>query len=30
MSIEIRNVRKNFGDFRALDDVDLTIASGFA
>jgi len=28
MSIEIRNVRKRFGDFRALDDVSLDIASG--
>ncbi|MBE7368332.1 sulfate/molybdate ABC transporter ATP-binding protein [Ramlibacter pallidus] len=28
MSIEIRNVSKNFGDFRALDDVSLDIASG--
>ena len=28
MSIEIRNVSKDFGDFRALDDVSLTIDSG--
>jgi sulfate/thiosulfate transport system ATP-binding protein len=28
MSIEIRNVSKNFGDFRALKDVSLTIDSG--
>jgi sulfate transport system ATP-binding protein len=28
MSIEIRNVSKNFGDFRALRDVSLNIASG--
>jgi sulfate transport system ATP-binding protein len=28
MSIEIRNVSKNFGDFRALKDVSLHIASG--
>ncbi|MGV3494235.1 MAG: sulfate/molybdate ABC transporter ATP-binding protein [Ramlibacter sp.] len=28
MSIEIRNVSKHFGDFRALDDVSLDIASG--
>jgi sulfate transport system ATP-binding protein len=28
MSIEIRNVSKNFGNFRALDDVSLDIASG--
>ena len=28
MSIEIRNVSKNFGDFRALDDVSLNIDSG--
>jgi sulfate transport system ATP-binding protein len=28
MSIEIREVRKNFGAFRALDDVCLDIASG--
>ena len=28
MSIEIRNVSKNFGDFRALRDVSLDIASG--
>jgi len=28
MSIEIRNVTKNFGDFRALKDVSLQIASG--
>ena len=28
MSIEIRNVSKNFGGFRALNDVSLDIASG--
>jgi sulfate transport system ATP-binding protein len=28
MSIEIRNVSKNFGDFRALKDVSLQIESG--
>jgi sulfate transport system ATP-binding protein len=28
MSIEIRNVSKNFGEFKALRDVSLTIASG--
>jgi sulfate transport system ATP-binding protein len=28
MSIEIRNVGKNFGDFKALRDVSLTIESG--
>jgi sulfate transport system ATP-binding protein len=28
MSIEIRNVSKNFGDFKALKDVTLDIASG--
>jgi sulfate transport system ATP-binding protein len=28
MSIEIRNVQKNFGAFRALDDVSLNIDSG--
>ena len=28
MSIEIRNVSKRFGDFRALSDVNLDIASG--
>jgi sulfate transport system ATP-binding protein len=28
MSIEIRNVSKNFGDFKALNDVSLDIASG--
>ena len=28
MSIEIRNVSKNFGDFRALQDVSLNIESG--
>jgi sulfate transport system ATP-binding protein len=28
MSIEIRNVSKNFGDFKALRDVSLTIDSG--
>ena len=28
MSIEIRNVNKRFGDFQALRDVNLHIASG--
>ena len=28
MSIEIRNVSKQFGDFHALRNVSLTIASG--
>ncbi len=28
MSIEIRNISKQFGDFRALNDVNLDIASG--
>ena len=28
MSIEIRNVSKQFGDFRALGDVSLDIGSG--
>jgi sulfate transport system ATP-binding protein len=28
MSIEIRNVSKNFGEFRALRDVSLTVDSG--
>jgi len=28
MSIEVRNVRKTFGDFVALDDVSLEIATG--
>jgi len=28
MTIDIRNIRKTFGDFVALDNVDLTIASG--
>ena len=28
MSIEIRNVSKNFGEFRALKDVSLNIESG--
>ena len=28
MSIEIRNISKRFGDFRALNDVNLDIASG--
>ncbi len=28
MSIEIRNVSKQFGDFRALNDVNLDVASG--
>ena len=28
MSIEIRNVRKNFGSFSALNDVSLDVPSG--
>jgi len=28
MSIEIRNITKTFGTFRALDDVSLTVAAG--
>ncbi|HZY16010.1 MAG TPA: ATP-binding cassette domain-containing protein, partial [Ramlibacter sp.] len=28
MSIELRNISKNFGDFQALDDVSLEVASG--
>ncbi len=28
MSIEVRNVSKQFGDFRALSDVSLDFASG--
>ncbi len=28
MSIEIRHIKKNFGDFKALDDVSLDIDSG--
>ena len=28
MSIEIRNIHKHFGDFTALNDVSLDIASG--
>jgi len=28
MSIEIRNIRKRFGNFVALDDVSLDFASG--
>jgi sulfate/thiosulfate transport system ATP-binding protein len=28
MGIEVRGVRKRFGDFVALDDVDLTVRSG--
>ena len=28
MSIEIRNVSKHFGEFRALNDVSLDIESG--
>jgi len=28
MSIEVRNIRKNFGDFVALDDVSLKIETG--
>jgi sulfate transport system ATP-binding protein len=28
MSIEIRNIHKNFGDFKALDNVNLDIQSG--
>ncbi|MEO6293772.1 MAG: ATP-binding cassette domain-containing protein, partial [Burkholderiaceae bacterium] len=28
MSIEIRNISKQFGDFRALDNVNLDVESG--
>lgn len=28
MSIEIRNVSKNFNAFKALDDINLDIQSG--
>src|SRR5512139_948806 len=28
MSIEVRNVSKSFGAFRALDDVSLTVPTG--
>lgn len=28
MSIEIRNVRKTFGDFVALDDVSVSVPTG--
>jgi sulfate transport system ATP-binding protein len=28
MSIEIRNIRKNFGSFSALNDVSLNVPSG--
>ena len=28
MSIDIRNVRKTFGDFIALENINLDIASG--
>src|SRR5690606_21826424 len=28
MSIEIRNITKNFGDFRALDNVSLDVPTG--
>ncbi|NCA27473.1 MAG: ATP-binding cassette domain-containing protein, partial [Methylophilaceae bacterium] len=28
MSIEIRNVKKNFGQFSALNDVSLNVPSG--
>ena len=28
MSIEIRNIQKRFGDFTALENVSLDIASG--
>ena len=28
MSIEIRNISKQFGDFRALRDVNLDVESG--
>ena len=28
MAIEVRNVTKHFGDFRALDDVSLTVRDG--
>ena len=29
MSIEIRNVKKNFGDFSALNDVTLDVPSEY-
>ena len=28
MSIEVRNIRKNFGSFSALNDVSLDVPSG--
>ena len=28
MSIEVRNITKHFGDFRALDNVNLTVPTG--
>jgi len=28
MSIEVRNLRKTFGDFVALDDVSLDVPGG--
>src|SRR5664280_3016990 len=28
MSIEVRNISKKFGDFKALDDVSLNVATG--
>src|SRR5678815_1781768 len=28
MGIEVKNIRKNFGDFAALDDVNLKVAEG--
>jgi sulfate transport system ATP-binding protein len=28
MSIEVRNITKHFGDFRALDDVNLSVPTG--
>ena len=28
MSIEIKNIRKNFGSFSALNDVSLEVPSG--
>ncbi|HAV46832.1 MAG TPA: putative 2-aminoethylphosphonate ABC transporter ATP-binding protein, partial [Psychrobacter sp.] len=28
MSIEIRNVNKKFGNFTALDDINITVPTG--
>ena len=28
MSIEIRNVNKNFGNFTALDNINITVPTG--